>query len=180
MNEILPTTILPPDLRRRPGRPTRNRKKAADEGATSQSKRSCTVRCSTYKHYGHNRRTCQGAPVRAKEKKGKGYGQKQKGGPGLSTAGLSGAVLWEHATGNIPIVFSTQGNQSSSTPLSTNKTAPNASLNGDTIPPSFLFWGVHFYLQFEELVAGKWWVAVKVLFADELVKVQMKSYYLGY
>ncbi|KAK4351479.1 hypothetical protein RND71_030792 [Anisodus tanguticus] len=37
----------------------------------------------------------------------------------------------EHATGNIRIVVSTQGSQSSHTPLSTNTTTPNATLNGN-------------------------------------------------
>lgn len=61
MTEILPATILPPDLRKQPGRPTKNRKRAADEcNVTSQSKRSCTLRCSNCKHFGHNKKTCQG------------------------------------------------------------------------------------------------------------------------
>ncbi|KAK6791393.1 hypothetical protein RDI58_010474 [Solanum bulbocastanum] len=75
MNEILPSIILPPDLRRWPGRPSKNRKRVADEGdVTSQSKRSCTLRRSNCKYYGHYKWTCQGAPVKAKGKKGKGYG----------------------------------------------------------------------------------------------------------
>ncbi|KAG5565848.1 hypothetical protein RHGRI_001679 [Rhododendron griersonianum] len=56
----------PPPLRRSSGRPRKAKKRAADEPAagTSQSKRSPTIKCMRCKEFGHNKRTCQGGPVR--------------------------------------------------------------------------------------------------------------------
>lgn len=67
MHNVLPKTVLPPPLTRAPGRPRTNRRREADEGVPfSQTKRSTTFKCSNCKAFGHNRRTCQGAPVNAK------------------------------------------------------------------------------------------------------------------
>ncbi|KAF7140647.1 hypothetical protein RHSIM_Rhsim06G0119600 [Rhododendron simsii] len=67
-------TIVPgdpldsPPLRRLSGRPRKARKRAANEPAagTSQSKRSQTVKCMRCKEFGHNKRTCQGGPIRGR------------------------------------------------------------------------------------------------------------------
>ncbi|KAG5565102.1 hypothetical protein RHGRI_001108 [Rhododendron griersonianum] len=75
---IIPGDPLdPPPLRRSAGRPRKARKRAADEPAagTSQSKRSQTVKCMRCKEFRHNKRTCQGGPVRGRggpSKRGRG------------------------------------------------------------------------------------------------------------
>ena len=64
MPEVLPTTVLPPPLRRAPGRPRVNRRREADETAcTAQAKRSNTLKCGNCGAFGHNKRTCKGQPV---------------------------------------------------------------------------------------------------------------------
>ncbi|XP_058182429.1 uncharacterized protein LOC131300547 [Rhododendron vialii] len=59
----------PPPLRRMPGRPRKNRMREADEApaGASHMKRSQTLRCTNCKEFGHNRRTCQRAPVKKKK-----------------------------------------------------------------------------------------------------------------
>ncbi|KAG5550083.1 hypothetical protein RHGRI_015138 [Rhododendron griersonianum] len=59
----------PPPLRRMPGRPRKNRRREADEApaGASHMKRSQTLRCTNCKEFGHNRRTCQRAPVKKKK-----------------------------------------------------------------------------------------------------------------
>ncbi|KAH1033540.1 hypothetical protein J1N35_045714 [Gossypium stocksii] len=54
--------ILPPPLRRPPGRPTKVRKKEPDEGQTTDrlSKRGVEMRCSKCKRIGHNKRSYKG------------------------------------------------------------------------------------------------------------------------
>ena len=67
MPDVLPKTVLPPPLRKALGRPRTNSKREVDKGVPfSQTKRSTTFKCSNCKAFGHNRRTCQGAPVNAK------------------------------------------------------------------------------------------------------------------
>ena len=63
--------IQPPVLRRLPGRSKMNRRKEHDEceTKTSQSKRSLSVKCHICKEFGHNKRTCQRAPVRGNNKR---------------------------------------------------------------------------------------------------------------
>lgn len=56
--------LQPPPLKRLPGRPKKNRRREEDEAA--KRKRSTTVRCDNCKGFGHNRRTCQRAPVAKK------------------------------------------------------------------------------------------------------------------
>lgn len=57
--------LRPPPLRRLPGRPHKNRRREEGEkGVGDFRKRSASVRCEICKHIGHNRRTCQKAPVR--------------------------------------------------------------------------------------------------------------------
>ncbi|KAL3529887.1 hypothetical protein ACH5RR_009209 [Cinchona calisaya] len=73
---------------------------------------STTFKCSICQSYGHNKRTCQRCPVRAK--KGSNTGdqmatRREKLGRGMASTGLSGAVLWDHASGNVPVIFSSQG-----------------------------------------------------------------------
>ncbi|KAG5553273.1 hypothetical protein RHGRI_011212 [Rhododendron griersonianum] len=59
----------PPPLRRMPGRPRKKRRREADEApaGASHMKRSQTLRCTNCKEFGHNRRTCQRAPVKKKK-----------------------------------------------------------------------------------------------------------------
>ena len=63
--EVTPSSVLPPPLRRLPGRPKKNRRREADEGApASQNRRSSTLRYTLCKQYGHNMRTCQRGSLR--------------------------------------------------------------------------------------------------------------------
>ena len=56
--------IDPPALKRLPRRPRKARRKNQVEGQfVIQARRSNIVRCSTYKEFGHNYRTCQRALV---------------------------------------------------------------------------------------------------------------------
>ncbi|MBA0654071.1 hypothetical protein Goklo_021147, partial [Gossypium klotzschianum] len=59
-SNILP--ILPPTLRRSPGRPTKVRRKEPDEPQTTESlsKRGVDMRCSKCKKIGYNKRSCNG------------------------------------------------------------------------------------------------------------------------
>nr|XP_027069168.1 uncharacterized protein LOC113694535 [Coffea arabica] len=118
MEDVTPAVVLPPPLRRRAGRPRRNRRRAPDEGApASQHKRSISFRCSKCGAFGHNRRTCQGAPVA--EKRGSSTSANQvverrgRPGRGIANTGLAGSVLWEHAQGNVPVIVSSQGSNGS-------------------------------------------------------------------
>lgn len=61
---VLGDKLKPPPLKRMPGRPRKSRRREVDEAAPS--KRSCTVRC-IRKEIGHNKRTCQRAPIRGRE-----------------------------------------------------------------------------------------------------------------
>ncbi|PPD80931.1 hypothetical protein GOBAR_DD22144 [Gossypium barbadense] len=60
LSNMLP--ILPPTLRRPPGRPTKVRRKEPDEPQTTErlSKRGVDMRCSKCKRIGHNKRSCKG------------------------------------------------------------------------------------------------------------------------
>ncbi|KAL3532633.1 hypothetical protein ACH5RR_006154 [Cinchona calisaya] len=113
LSDVTPTTLLPPLLRRAPGRPKKNRRREAYEGAHStQIRRSTTFKCSICQSYGHNKRTCQRCPLRAK--KGSNTGdqmaiRREKPGKGRASTGLFGAVLWDHGSGNVPVVFSSRG-----------------------------------------------------------------------
>ena len=60
--------IKPPPLKRSIGRLARNTKRAADEERKGNG--SSTFKCSRYKEYGHNVKTCKGG-LTAKEKKKK-------------------------------------------------------------------------------------------------------------
>ena len=59
--------MLPPPLRRLPGRPRKNRRRKSSEGALGPgvTKRSITIRCDTCKRFSHNNRKCQRALVAA-------------------------------------------------------------------------------------------------------------------
>ncbi|KAH1089717.1 hypothetical protein J1N35_016974 [Gossypium stocksii] len=60
VSNMLP--ILPPLLKRPPGRPTKVRRKELDEPQTTErlSKRGVEMRCSKCKRIGHNKRSCKG------------------------------------------------------------------------------------------------------------------------
>ncbi|KAL3527399.1 hypothetical protein ACH5RR_012055 [Cinchona calisaya] len=63
--EVEPLTVLPPELRRRSGRPRKTRRREQGEPpAVGQSRRSTTLRCSRCEQYGHNKRTCEDGPKR--------------------------------------------------------------------------------------------------------------------
>lgn len=62
--------VLPPELRRRAGRPKKARRR--QEGETPASmRRSCTLKCSRCFQLGHNKRTCAGGPIAAKKRQTK-------------------------------------------------------------------------------------------------------------
>ncbi|XP_027150542.1 uncharacterized protein LOC113750795 [Coffea eugenioides] len=133
MDEITPKFVLPPPLRRAPGRPRVNRRREADEGPSSQPKRSSTLKCGNCGQFGHNMRTCQRAPV---QRKNPAYTHAQqmptrrgKPGRGIANLGLQGSVLWDHTHGNVPIVHSGQGCNSSP---STGNAATNIQVNVQT------------------------------------------------
>ncbi|CAL5407451.1 unnamed protein product [Camellia sinensis] len=62
---VLGVELKPPPLKRMPGRPRKSRRREVDKAAPS--KRSCTVKCIICKGIGHNKRTCQRAPIRGRE-----------------------------------------------------------------------------------------------------------------
>ncbi|XP_071939015.1 uncharacterized protein [Coffea arabica] len=64
MPYVTPVTVLPPPLRRAPGRPKTKMRREHDEGqSASQPKRHCYIKCGNCGSFGHNKRSCQGAPV---------------------------------------------------------------------------------------------------------------------
>ncbi|XP_027184198.1 uncharacterized protein LOC113782506 [Coffea eugenioides] len=137
MPDLFPKTMLPPLLRRAPGRPRVNRRREADKGASSsQPKRSSTLKCRNCGAAGHNKRTCKGPPVqkRTANRTPAELMTNRRGRPGrgMTSTSLSGAVLWnyvckgfqsltntlilrEHAEGNVPIIHSSQGSNPSPT-----------------------------------------------------------------
>lgn len=60
--------VLPPELRRRSGRPKKSRKREDGEAPAVAQKRSCTLRCSRCMEFGHNQRTCAGGPKMQQKK----------------------------------------------------------------------------------------------------------------
>ena len=63
------TIILPLKLKRNPGRPRKERIREPDEvGPSAERKRSYTIRCKNCLQLGHNKRSCQRAPVSARVK----------------------------------------------------------------------------------------------------------------
>ena len=106
--EALGDAVQPPPLRRMPGRPRKNRVREEDEGAAATSiiRRSNTVRCCICKEIGHNKRTCQRAPVRGGRGKGTtqrttmGRGHKKGASEGQSSgASVSGSATTTNAKG---------------------------------------------------------------------------------
>ncbi|KAF7136344.1 hypothetical protein RHSIM_Rhsim08G0130100 [Rhododendron simsii] len=78
--EVPGELVQPPPLKRLSSRPRKSRRRAADELAPggSESRRSCTVRCANCKEIGHNKRTCQRAPVRG-SRRGNGSTMRGRG-----------------------------------------------------------------------------------------------------
>ncbi|XP_028102732.1 uncharacterized protein LOC114301971 [Camellia sinensis] len=97
---VLGDELKPPPLKRMPGRPRKSRRREIDEAAPS--KRSCTVRCIICKEIGHNKRTCQRAPIRDREM---GTNESAQRGIGTivkrSTIGRSTAT--ERSTGGVSV-----------------------------------------------------------------------------
>ncbi|GAV65178.1 hypothetical protein CFOL_v3_08693 [Cephalotus follicularis] len=56
--------LQPPPFKRLASRPRSSRRRAACE--PTPRRRSSTVRCSIYKHFGHNKKGCQRAPINDK------------------------------------------------------------------------------------------------------------------
>ncbi|XP_043705497.1 uncharacterized protein LOC122655361 [Telopea speciosissima] len=69
VKNLADTALLTPVLKRSIGRPSKNRKREADEPPKQDNKRkSSSIRCDRCKEYGHNRRTCKGGPIKGKGK----------------------------------------------------------------------------------------------------------------
>ncbi|XP_027157668.1 uncharacterized protein LOC113759300 [Coffea eugenioides] len=118
MPYVTPVTVLPPSLRRAPGRPkTKRRREHDEEQSASQPKRLCYIKCGNCGSFDHNKRSCQGAHVQNKKNGNRTTGQQsyRRGKPGRVTAntGLSGATLWDHVSNNVPVVHSSQGSNPS-------------------------------------------------------------------
>nr|XP_027109382.1 uncharacterized protein LOC113729262 [Coffea arabica] len=93
---VTPATILPPPLRRAPGRPKVKRRREHDEGqSASQPKRWSRFKCGNCGSFGHNKKSCQGAPVQNKKNGNRTSGQQ------------------DHASGDVPVVHSSQGSNPS-------------------------------------------------------------------
>ncbi|XP_043697286.1 uncharacterized protein LOC122648089 [Telopea speciosissima] len=58
--------VLPPPLKRQPGRPKKNRREPGEPDPSDFRRRSNAVRCDVCKQIGHNSRTCQGGAVKRK------------------------------------------------------------------------------------------------------------------
>ena len=66
IHEDLKDIVMPPVLKRLPSRPKKNRRR--EQGEVIGGKRSSTVKCCNCKAFGHNKRTCQRAPVATRKK----------------------------------------------------------------------------------------------------------------
>ncbi|KAH7847186.1 hypothetical protein Vadar_023010 [Vaccinium darrowii] len=86
--EVAGEPVQPPRLKRLPGRPRKSRRREADEPVPGggESRRSCTVRCVICKQIGHNKRTCQKAPVRGSTR-GRGSIMRARGSSEATTVG---------------------------------------------------------------------------------------------
>ena len=67
MPDVLLKNSLSSPLRKAPGRPRVNRRKALDEVGPSHSKRSRTLKRGNYQGFRHNKRTCQLVLVRVRK-----------------------------------------------------------------------------------------------------------------
>ncbi|KAJ4970872.1 hypothetical protein NE237_003971 [Protea cynaroides] len=94
--------LNPPQRKRLKGRPHKNRRRAVDEApADDFRKKTGTVRCERCKEMGHNRRTCQNAPVNEK-----GCSSRQrvagKGSQNTSTLAVSSQMHTRSQTSTTP------------------------------------------------------------------------------
>ncbi|XP_043705494.1 uncharacterized protein LOC122655357 [Telopea speciosissima] len=64
--EVVPgdDMMLPPPLKRQPGRPKKNKREPSEPDPSDFRRRSNTVRCDVCKQIGHNSRTCQGGAMK--------------------------------------------------------------------------------------------------------------------
>ncbi|KAF7832248.1 uncharacterized protein G2W53_014581 [Senna tora] len=74
LNTLEEIDLLPPPLRRLPGRPKKSRRREKDEAPPSDVRRKLsTIKCTNCGQLGHNKRSCQRAPIKAKEKKQRAF-----------------------------------------------------------------------------------------------------------
>ncbi|KAL0406414.1 UNVERIFIED_CONTAM: hypothetical protein Slati_3955300 [Sesamum latifolium] len=66
---VYPESILPPPIKRMPGRPKKHRRREVGEG--SRVRKPSALKCSKCGHTGHNKRTCGGPPVHKRRGKGR-------------------------------------------------------------------------------------------------------------
>ncbi|GMP54862.1 hypothetical protein CsSME_00019889 [Camellia sinensis var. sinensis] len=93
-DEFSEEALKPPVLKRLPGRPPNSRREAGEAGpGASDSRRSCTVKCAICKKIGHNKRTCQRAPVKRKGK------SSSISGSSVSTTGQTSGVAISQESG---------------------------------------------------------------------------------
>ncbi|KAH7833122.1 hypothetical protein Vadar_003287 [Vaccinium darrowii] len=92
--EVHGDVLQPPPLRRQRGRPRKNRRRAEGEAPPGPSvgKRSSTLRCAKCKEFGHNRRTCQGGPIRGGQARGGSRGRARGGSSAHGSGG--NAIGW--------------------------------------------------------------------------------------
>ncbi|KAK4422947.1 hypothetical protein Salat_1877300, partial [Sesamum alatum] len=68
-SNVYPTSILPPSIKRMPGRPKKHKRREVGEG--SGVRKPSALKCSKCGHTGHNKRTCGGPPVHKRRGKGR-------------------------------------------------------------------------------------------------------------
>ncbi|KAH7838397.1 hypothetical protein Vadar_025863 [Vaccinium darrowii] len=92
--EVHGDVLQPPPLKRQRGRPRKNRRRAEGEAPPRPSvgKRSSHLRCAKCKEFGHNRRTCQGGPIRGGQAKGGSRGRARGGSSAHGSGG--NAIGW--------------------------------------------------------------------------------------
>ncbi|KAL5784528.1 hypothetical protein ACOSQ2_006920 [Xanthoceras sorbifolium] len=98
-----PSIVLPPEKKRMPGRPKKNRKRGTDEGP--KHKKSAAVRCKGCGEFGHNIRTCEGRVGSTSTKTVKGQRRQKIGVAGGSKSALNRnkIIVTGSSTNNIAV-----------------------------------------------------------------------------